>query len=129
MVHFTSCCQLVKQLDYFLGIPSLLLDKDEERRHLYGKAGAFRPKPYGVEYRVLSNFWLKSPELMRWVYNTTHLAISELMKGNELARHYPQEAKMCINNPKDYYYGLESLKRRHSKLYEEVTASVRPLLA
>lgn len=45
-------------LDLCLGVPSVLQDHDTERRKLYGKAGAHRKKPYGLEYRVLSNYWL-----------------------------------------------------------------------
>jgi hypothetical protein len=60
--------------DVLLGIPSILLDKDTRRRQMYGKAGAFRPKPYGCEYRVLSNFWLRSEATMRWVYQQAQLA-------------------------------------------------------
>lgn len=56
-------------LDIYLGLPSIALDKDTERRKLYGKLGNFRPKPYGLEYRTLSNFWLNSPELMKWVFD------------------------------------------------------------
>lgn len=79
--HFQMCCQLTKQLDYYLMLGSLFLDPDQERRKLYGKRGAFRPKPYGCEYRVLSNFWLKSPALIKWVFNQTHLAVKDLMEG------------------------------------------------
>ena len=67
--HFQECATVARQMDYFLGIHSLLWDKDGTRRELYGKAGAFRPKPYGMEYRVLSNRWLSHPALIRWVYN------------------------------------------------------------
>ena len=67
--HYTTCCNLVKQLDYYVGIFSLLFDPDGRRRAMYGKAGAFRPKTYGVEYRVLSNTWLNSDLLGRWVYH------------------------------------------------------------
>lgn len=38
---------LVKYLDMYLGIPSVVLDPDTKRRTLYGKAGDFRLKPYG----------------------------------------------------------------------------------
>lgn len=67
--HFLQCAAVARQMDYYLGIHSLLWDADGTRRTLYGKAGAFRPKPYGMEYRVLSNRWLSSEPLMRWVYN------------------------------------------------------------
>lgn len=55
--------------DVLLGLPSVILDTDTRRRERYGKAGAFRIKPYGVEYRTLSNFWLRDEALMRWVYD------------------------------------------------------------
>ena len=60
-IHFELCCRVARQMDYYLGIHSLLWDQDGTRRKLYGKAGAFRPKSYGTEYRVLSNRWLSSP--------------------------------------------------------------------
>lgn len=66
VVNFT------KALDVFLGIPSVLLDKDpssQARRNLYGKAGCHRPKPYGVEYRTLSNFWVSRKRLASLMYN------------------------------------------------------------
>src|SRR6476661_615018 len=38
--HMIRCAMLIKHLDVFLGLPSLLWDKDTKRRELYGKAGA-----------------------------------------------------------------------------------------
>ena len=72
--HFMSCCQISRQLDYFLGIPSIILDKDDLRKPAYGNAGSFRPKSYGLEYRVLSNFWIKNKEYMEFVFTQTKLA-------------------------------------------------------
>lgn len=52
-------------LDVFLAAPALFWMNDEEleqervRRTMYGKAGSYRPKDYGIEYIVLSNFWIK----------------------------------------------------------------------
>lgn len=69
----------VCNMDLLLGVPSVILDDTEasrKRRELYGKAGAMRPKPYGWEYRVLSNYWMFSDELVNWVYNQTKLAAS-----------------------------------------------------
>jgi hypothetical protein len=73
--HFEACCMVAKELDFFLGIPSLYFDKDVKRRELYGQLGAFRPKPYGMEYRVLSNKWLESPELIDFMYSQVHKAM------------------------------------------------------
>lgn len=66
---------LVKWCDICLGLHSVLEDEDTERKKLYGRAGAFRPKPYGVEYRSLSNYWIRSPELMRKVFTRAKLAV------------------------------------------------------
>lgn len=75
--------QLIRAMDLFLGVPSIILDKDSRRKKLYGKAGAFRFQPWGVEYRVLSNFWLNDPVLVKWAYNATRKAI-EFHKSNKL---------------------------------------------
>ncbi len=66
--HVRSCEKIVKLLDSVLGYESLYLDTDTRRRDLYGAAGACRVKPYGVEYRVLSNYWLSNEATMRYVY-------------------------------------------------------------
>jgi hypothetical protein len=80
--HMDDCATIVRQLDFMLGIPSLLWDRDSARRKLYGKAGAFRPKPYGVEYRPLSNTWLRNKSLTNYVYHTTFHTVRNLLKGN-----------------------------------------------
>lgn len=96
--HFESCRSLTRQLDFFLGIPSLILDEHgDERRQLYGKAGAFRPKSYGCEYRVLSNFWLRNKMLTEWVFVTAQAAIASLISGNNLFEKYGDVAKRLID--------------------------------
>jgi hypothetical protein len=77
---------LSRMLDIVLGVPSVLLDGDVRRRSLYGSAGSMRHKPYGMEYRPLSNFWLKSDELKGWVFDRAkwgaeHLDQLEYMLG------------------------------------------------
>jgi hypothetical protein len=59
---------LLKVLDLFLGVPSILIDKDDRRRSLYGKAGCFRLTDYGVEYRVLSGYFIKDKIVIDWVF-------------------------------------------------------------
>jgi hypothetical protein len=58
--HIAQCAMVAQQLDYTVGLASLDYDRDALRRELYGKAGSFRPKPYGMEYRTLSPMWLLS---------------------------------------------------------------------
>lgn len=76
--HILNCQDLVKQLDWYLGAWSLKMDPDPTRRLLYGKAGACRYKPYGVEYRVLSNFWLTTKERRLQVWNRLNQAIYDM---------------------------------------------------
>lgn len=41
--------ELIKALDLHIGVPSVILEPDNKRKELYGKAGAYRPKQYGKE--------------------------------------------------------------------------------
>jgi hypothetical protein len=54
------------------------MDKGEERKQLYGKAGACRIKSYGPEYRTLSNFWIFEERLIQWVWDNVGRALSNL---------------------------------------------------
>jgi hypothetical protein len=83
---------LGRKLDMFLGLWSVINDTDTARKELYGKAGAVRFKPYGLEYRVLSNFWLKSDSNMATVwdmvqralrYNKEPLDVREIIDKND----------------------------------------------
>lgn len=82
--HLIKYATLVKHLDLFLGLRSLEWDKDQKRRKLYGAPGAMRLKPYGVEYRVLSNMWLTKEELVRFVYRQTLRCIDDLKTNGSL---------------------------------------------
>ena len=94
---------LVKMLDYTLGIPSILVDTDSDRRKLYGKAGSMRHKPYGVEYRTLSNFWLNSDELMSWVYDRTLWSTQNLHRLPEFVEACnPKDLKRIINKSDEH---------------------------
>lgn len=92
-----------KVLDMHLGVPSVILDNDKERRELYGKAGAHRPKFKkkdgfdGIEYRTLSNFWLRSDQLMSWVYNQVEHVNSNWKELTEVADDNGEEIQHIIN--------------------------------
>jgi hypothetical protein len=69
--------RVIKCMDILVTIPTLLLDNSQaakRRRSKYGKAGCFRPTPYGVEYRTPSCWWLKSPLTMSLIYGLARMA-------------------------------------------------------
>ena len=89
--HIEACRIMVKSMDVLLGAGSCFYDKDRKRRQLYGKAGAFRPKAYGVEYRSLSNAWLSDIYLTRFVAENSfeafkiNMTMAETQKVQALA--------------------------------------------
>lgn len=83
--NFELIEKVAKAFDLFLGVPSLILDPDTERRKLYGKAGCVRfCEKYGFEYRTLSNFWIKNKELVKWVFQNVDRAIQFVNNNEEL---------------------------------------------
>lgn len=94
--------RIVKALDLLLGVPSVSLDNGFERKKLYGKAGAYRVKPYGVEYRTLSNFWVFDEQSMRAAFETVTGLFEEdvfnLLVG--FADEKRDEVVSCINENK-----------------------------
>lgn len=94
--------EIIKVLDLYLTVPSLLIDKDDRRREMYGKAGAYRHKDYGVELRTLSNFWIGSQETVKWVFENAQealsvLELSELKVNNFLDTGSMAEIQLAIN--------------------------------
>lgn len=81
--HFNDCIMMVQMMDLIHDeIAPLHEDKDDEyRRGLYGKRGAFRPKPFGVEYRTPSNSWLRSTVAAENMYNAAIMAFGFLHEG------------------------------------------------
>lgn len=79
--HLDICFGFVKMLDLVVGLYMTIIDDDPRRRELYGKAGACRPKTYGVEYRTPSNVWLKNTKRMRAIYLLSQQAINLHMDG------------------------------------------------
>jgi hypothetical protein len=88
--------QLIKYLDAYLGVPSVLKDTDTKRRSLYGKAGCFRLTSYGLEYRVLSSAFLANKNTLNWVYERTMRAIEAYNTEKYLPR--ATDVQNAINN-------------------------------
>lgn len=74
-LKITDIICLTKLMDLFLSVPAVRMDNGIMRKELYGKPGAFRRKPYGFEYRTLSNFWVFDSKLVDWVWKATSLAV------------------------------------------------------
>ena len=99
---------MVKAMDATVGLESVLLDDDTERKKLYGKAGCFRFCAWGIEYRSLSNFWIKSDESLKWAWNTTMKAI-ELVNSGKI-----EEVKELGN------YIVEAINTNNKELAQEL---------
>lgn len=118
--HMIRCATLVKQLDGYLGIPSVLYDKDRERRSMYGQAGAFRPKTYGLEYRVLSNAWLLNEQRMRFVFQQTRKAVEDLLDGKRFNNVFTEDRTRDAINRSDTYTAKVMTRKYHTGLEETV---------
>lgn len=94
----------IKIMDIFVGCASVLFDKDPTapaRRALYGKAGEYRPTDYGVEYRCLGNYGLRSPELTRLVFELAGYAMTHIRNGTAkdvLKSVDPIKVQLAIND-------------------------------
>lgn len=69
----------------YLGVPSVIKDRDKRRRLLYGKAGCFRLTSYGVEYRVLSGAMMKDTSTLHFVFNQVCKALNGCRANSDLA--------------------------------------------
>lgn len=99
--HFSMCCKAARQQDSVLRVGSLFFgDDDSQRRKMYGKTGAFRPKAYGLEYRVMSNQWLRYDESIDWVFNTIKIVMDHLFEGTLLDKELSHLA--LIRSPTDF---------------------------
>lgn len=72
--------RIIPILDIIVGNTCVLLDRDKgnvERRKTYGRAGEYRvPDKARIEYRTLSNFWLRDYKLMSLVMGLARYAYS-----------------------------------------------------
>lgn len=74
----------VYMLDLFLAIPSVLIENSSEsykRRKVYGKAGTYKSKSYGLEYRVLSPFWLCNEKSTNFIFKMCEFIFNEMEDG------------------------------------------------
>ena len=100
--HLGMCEHLIRNLDHY-SMWTMLHDEDTTRRMLYGKAGAYRPKSYGVEYRTPSNFWLSDEKYMRQMYRTVMFTILKAVGGSAYVK--PKEDCLMVYQQRvDYVF-------------------------
>lgn len=92
---------LVRVCDLFLGINSVLTDNGKERKQMYGKAGAYRVKSYGFEYRTLSNYWIFDEDLTKAIAETMIKVFSldrvSLKSLVDFAKNWEEDIVFAIN--------------------------------
>lgn len=81
--RYKDASRLGRLMDKYVGVYSVIWDKDQRRRETYGKPGAIRVKSYGIEYRTLSNAWLFNEKIMAFVYNQTLKAVEAYQAGED----------------------------------------------
>lgn len=108
--HVAACCSLAKSLDVVLYRSSGLWDTDTDRMKLYGRPGAFRPKPYGIEYRTLSNAWLNDEWTQMFVYDASVAVTEQWKKGVYLEQ---RNVRDIVTNFKGYCTDLQNLGIPH----------------
>lgn len=81
---FDTRLNLIKILDINLGSSFVIVDKDETsptRRKWYGGASEHRPTQYGAEYRVLSPYVLRNPEMVELALDLIDYSVEQIKDG------------------------------------------------
>ena len=112
-LEITEKFELIKCMDMFIGLQALILDTDTQRKMLYGKAGAMRIKPYGVEWRVPSNFWIHDKVSRRWMFTAAMFCAENF---RDLSTLYNQEGIAATINANDLNAADKYLSDLDSKL-------------
>lgn len=94
--------EVVRALDAVVGVAGVSLAANMDtplRRTMYGRAGEFRLPDHGIEYRVLSNFWVCAPPISHLVFElfreTIRLAESGMFNLVWMAA--PEQVQEVIN--------------------------------
>lgn len=106
--HLWDCRTVVRLLDCSLYEQLLKkADKDFIREKMYGKLGSFRPKSYGVEWRVPSNWWMKSDHLTRVLFDAVKSRMQRIINGDSLITHIPQK----MTPVGDYFFYADTVSK------------------
>lgn len=76
--NYKDSVKIARLCDLFIGAPLKVVDPDKRRAELYGRPGAIRFKPYGLEYRTPSNYWTLNNDNINRVYDAAQYALAML---------------------------------------------------
>ena len=104
--------EIIKGCDLVLGVPSNIMDSSGARRRaLYGKAGAYRKKAYGCEYRTLSNYWIFSKELTGWI----HDGVARVLDMVENKHDFDEDKELILSSiNKNDFKATQQLIEKHN---------------
>lgn len=102
--HFNDCRILTMNLDIAFDHYGIDKNRSDLRTKLYGTRGSFRPKPYGMEYRVPSNRWLISESVSDQMFRIAHKVLQYSLA------HGLSEGKKIPDIPR--FHEVESTKYR-----------------
>lgn len=85
--HFYECREVIKEADVAYATIKNQIDPDTTRQSLYGKLGAFRPTPFGVEHRVPSCAWVQYPRLYPFIFDL-YTTVFDRLQGDD--KPYPK---------------------------------------
>jgi hypothetical protein len=118
---------IVRALDGIVGVAGVSLARNfdnPERRRMYGRAGEFRLPRHGLEYRVLSNFWMCSSLIFHLVFELARYAyrIGESGAFDCLYEGTEEEIRSCINHCDVQLAG--KLIERNASLYDHIFRTI-----
>lgn len=107
--HINVCRRIIRQLDATVGMGMICIDSDTRRRELYGKAGAYRPKSYGVEYRTPSNAWLVDHKYRQFIHQLVNWAINDMLRAGRAGNHSSLYERLTAGTWGKEYSDIQSI--------------------
>jgi hypothetical protein len=122
--------RLVPLMDIIVGNTCVMIDRDPEaatRRLHYGRAGEHRLPKHGLEYRTLSNFWLRSYPLVSLVLGLSRLAVG-VLKTTTIAHYSAWDAETDLLKRVDMANITKAINTNDLKLAKDNWNGVREFI-
>lgn len=114
---------LVKWMDILIAVPFAKMEADGRRRLLYGQAGVYRQKEYGIEYRTPSSTWVRYPKWQRYVFCASQRACEIIDRRQDYLLMPDDILQDAINNRN--MEKLHLIMKNYTDLYKEVVQNAR----